>query len=78
MAAITLTRTAACSGGGHLTIAMTGSITGTRVFSTDELTNIVNSVTAEQLAFAILRLAKIGRTNAQVNTLLTSGITVTI
>lgn len=78
MASVTLTLTGACSGGGHLTLAMTGDVSGSEVYDVSEIRDLVNSVGRVELASAILRLAQVGRTNAQLRTLLQAGITVTI
>jgi hypothetical protein len=57
---------------------MTGDVTGARAYTADEIEALVQSIGREELAAAILRLAIVGRTRAQVRTLLQAGITVTV
>ena len=78
MGTVTLQLTSQCSGGGHLTFTMTGDVTGEGTLSVDEIDEFLNSVGRKELLAVILRLAKIGRTPAQVKTLLQAGVTVTI
>lgn len=78
MATVTLTRTATCPAGGHHTLALTGDLTGTKVYDMAALQEIFDRATRENLVAAILRLAKSGRTWAQVTAMLDAGITVTI
>lgn len=78
MASVTLTLAGQCSGGGHLTLALTGDVTGEKVYDQGKLDRIIDEVDREQLTAAIIRLAKVGRTWQEVRTLLQSGITVAI
>ena len=61
-----------------MTFTMTGDVTGEGTLSVDEIDEFLNSVGRKELLAVILRLAKIGRTPAQVKTLLQAGVTVTI
>lgn len=78
MASVTLTLTSQCAGGGHLTLTLTGDIAGQKETSVREIEDLLQTIGKEEIAAAILRIAKIGRTNAQLKTLLQSGITVTV
>jgi hypothetical protein len=78
MASVTLTLTEECSGGNHLTLTMTGAVSGSRVYDITEVQEIIDRVGREELAAAIIRLAKVGRTNSQLKAVLQAGITVTI
>lgn len=78
MASIILTRTAECAAQNHMDISVTGDVTYT---FHGELEDILSPITdAEKDAFikVLLRIAKIGRTKAQVRTALGNGYTVTI
>ena len=78
MATVTLTLYDPCDGGDHFTLTLTGDVTGARRYDVAEIQDIVQNVQREELAAAIIRIAKIGRTNAQLKALLQAGITVTI
>lgn len=78
MASITLTKSTECASQNHLIVAVTGDVSYT--WHTD-LDDISESITNdEKIAFlkVLLRIAKIGRTRAQVRTALTNGYTITI
>jgi len=77
MGTITLTKTRECTNGTHLTISITGDFTGTvNIYAPDVVAPFTED---EKEAFlkGILRLARKGRTNAQLKSALTTGLTVT-
>jgi hypothetical protein len=78
MASETVTLTAICSGGNHLTFSLTGALAQT--VRTDFSTVLEPMTEAELEAFckALVKLGKIGRTNAQLRTLFQNGVTVTV
>lgn len=78
MASITLTRVSECASQNHMHIAVTGDVT---YEFNGELEDILSPITdTEKEAFikVLLRIAKIGRTKAQVRNALGAGYTVTI
>lgn len=78
MAAVTLTLTDICPGGGHYTLTLSGAVTGAKVYDLPEIRALMDTVDKETIAAVILRLAEEGRTNAQLKTLLQAGVTVSI
>lgn len=78
MATVTLQLTAQCAGGNHFTLVLSGDVTGQQVLDIDAIQDLMNRIGKDELVGAILRLAEVGRTKAQLRTLLLAGITVTI
>ena len=78
MASITLTRTAECANLNHIVIAVTGDTTYTYRGTMDDITSPISDDEKDAFIKVLLRLAKIGRTNAAVRTALGNGYTVTI
>ena len=78
MASITLTKTNECSSQNHLIVSVTGDVICTWHTNLDDITEQITD--EEKIAFlkVLMRIAKIGRTRAQVRTALTNGYTVTI
>jgi hypothetical protein len=78
MASETVTLTARCSGGNHLTFSLTGALTQT--VRTDVATVLEPMTEAELEAFckALVKLGKVGRTAPQLLTLFQNGVTVTV
>ncbi len=82
MASITVTLTGTCAthggSGAHLTFAVSGD--AQRTFEM-ELSEAIAGVSQDDLlvfARCLLRLGKVGRTNAQLRTLFQNGVTVTV
>jgi hypothetical protein len=78
MATLTLTMTGLCAANNHFTLTAGGDVAHTASFSTAEfLAPLTNE---EKTAFirGLVRFAKIGRTDQQVRTALTNGVTVTV
>ena len=78
MASITLTRTRECANQNHVTIAVTGDVTYEFHSDMDFLTAPVTDEEKDIFLKCLLKIAKIGRTRAQIRTGLTNGYTVTI
>ena len=78
MATMTLTRTVECDAQNHFTIAVTGDVSYTYHGTMADLTGPISDSEKEAFIKLLIRFAKIGRTNAQVRTALTNGVTVTI
>lgn len=78
MSAVTVTLTAICSGGGHLTFDVTGDVALTKVVDRDSMTQTPDKADAEAFLRVICWMAKNGRTNNQAATLLQNGVTVTV
>ena len=78
MSAVTITLTAICSGGNHLTFTATGDYADTLRNELAELTEPLTD--AEKAAFikVIAKLARMGRTQNQARILLQGGVTVTV
>ncbi len=74
----TITLTAICPGGNHLTLTATGAKAFAFVADLDSLNDQVTD--EEGLAFVkvIAKMAKNGRTNAQAKVLLQAGVTITV
>lgn len=79
MGAITITLTRTCDGNGHFDFATSGAkaVTLTDVQAVDALSAMTDEEARAWLKGCI-KLAKVGRTNAQVKTLFEGGVTVTI
>jgi hypothetical protein len=82
MASLTITLTGTCAQHGGSGAHVTFAISGAASHSFDaEIAEVTQSLTKEDaLAFAkvLVRLAKVDRTNAQLRTLLQSGVTVSV
>lgn len=78
MSSITLTTTRECTSGNHITISVTGDVTKTTTIYAPDMLGAITDEEADAFLKVLLRIAKKGRTNAQVKTMLTSGMVVTI
>ena len=78
MASLTITRTFECAAQNHVTLAVTGDVTHTYHSEMSDLTGPISDMEKDAFIKLLIRFAKIGRTNAQVRTALTNGVTVTI
>lgn len=78
MSSITLTRLSECANQNHVIIQVTGDVTYTYYGDMDDLTSPVTEDEKDAFVKCLLRIAKIGRTKAQVRSALTAGHTVTI
>lgn len=78
MASLTFTRTWECASQNHVTINVTGDVTYTFHGDIDDLTRPVTEEEKEAFMKVLLRVAKIGRTRAQIRNALANGYTVTI
>lgn len=82
MAALTITLTGTCAQNGGAGNHLQFSVSGAHVLTLNaEIAEMTEPISREDvLAFArcVVRLAKIGRTNAQLRTLLQNGLTVTV
>lgn len=78
MASMTITRTFECASRNHVTLAVTGDVEYTYNGDMIDLTATVTDAEKEAFVKLLIRFARIGRTNAQVRTALTNGVTVTI
>lgn len=78
MSAVTITLTAICSGGNHLTFASTGDSVDTTQVDLAVLTEPLTDQEKDAFIKVIAKLAKIGRTLAQARTVLQAGVTVTV
>lgn len=78
MASITIQLTNVCSGGGHGTITVSGDVTRSLVVDFAELLEEIGAVDDKAILAALLRLNKIGKTNAQFKSSLLAGIAVTV
>ena len=78
MASITLTRTAECAAQNHMDIAVTGDVSYTFHGVLDDILAPITDAEKDAFIKVLLRIAKIGRTKAQVRNALTAGYTVTI
>lgn len=78
MAAITLTATDICAGDNHYTLTVTGAAQHIEVFTLDDMLAAITDDEKRAFLRVLIRIAKIGRTRAQVRTALLNGYTVTI
>lgn len=78
MSTVTVTLTKTCSGGGHLTVVLTGDVSITRVIELRELTEPVDERDLIAFLGVLAKLARMGRTNTQARTLLQNGVTLAI
>lgn len=78
MASLTFTRTWECASQNHITINVTGDVEYTFHGDMDDLTGPVTEADKAACLKVLLRIAKIGRTRAQIRNALANGYTVTI
>jgi hypothetical protein len=78
MASVTLTLTDTCAGGGHFTLTLSGDASGSKIYTLEEIRDLMNTVDREMVGAVILRLAQQGRNNQQLRNLLLGGVTVTV
>ncbi len=78
MASLTLTRTLECAAQNHVVIAVTGDVTYTYRGDMADLTAPISDAEKDAFVKLLIRFAKISRTNNQVRTALTNGVTVTV
>lgn len=78
MASITLTRTFECAAQNHITLNVTGDVSYTFHGDMGDITSPISEDEKQAFIKVLLRIAKIGRTRAQVRTALTNGYTVTV
>ena len=78
MSSITVTLTGICTGGNHLTFSITGDKVQTVPVNLSELSAPIDEQDVVAFCKILARMAKLGRTVAQVRTLLQSGVTVTV
>ena len=78
MAGITLTRTFECPAQNHITISVTGDVTYTFYGNMEDILAPITDAEKDAFIKVLLRIAKVGRTQAQVRTALGNGYTVTI
>jgi len=77
MGTLTITKTRECADGTHMTLSVTGDFTGTINIYAPDVADPFTEDEREAFLKGILRLAKKGRTNAQLKSALTAGLTVT-
>jgi hypothetical protein len=78
MASMNLLRSWECDSQNHVTINVTGDVSHTFHGDMTDLTSPMTEGEKDAFVKGLIRFAKIGRTNAQVRTALTNGVTVTI
>ena len=78
MSAVTIRLTGVCTGGNHLTFAVTGDAERTKELELSVLTEPVDAEEVATFLKVICKLAKNGRTLAQARSLLQAGVTVTV
>lgn len=78
MASITLTRTFECANQNHITLNVTGDVSYEFHGVLDDIMEPVTNEEKDAFVKVLLRIAKIGRTRAQVRTALGNGYMVTI
>ena len=78
MTTLTLTLTGICSGGNHLTFAVTGDASRTAVIDLASLAEPIDDEDVAAFMRVVARMAKRGRTNVQARNLLQAGVTVTV
>lgn len=77
MGTITLTKTRECADGTHLKISITGDFTGSVDIYAPDVAAAFTEEEKEAFLKGVIRLAKKGRTNAQLKTALNTGLTIT-
>ena len=79
MASVTVALTTICGGGNHLVFSVTGARSMTVL---GEIASMVDAPMTDEEAAAfvkgMVKLGKVGRTNAQLRTLFQNGVTVTV
>ena len=78
MAAVTITLTGVCSGGGHADFAVTGDISRDIHVELFEINEPVSLEDVQAFLKVITKLAKMGRTNAQAKAVMQAGINITV
>jgi len=78
MASVTITLSAICSGGQHLTFSVTGAKVLTVPGMLSDISEPVSDEEAQAFVKVITKLAKAGRTAPQARTLLQAGVVVTV
>lgn len=78
MATLTITRTFECTAQNHVHLNITGDVSHVVRSDMVDLTAPLTDEDKTTFIRALIKLAKIGRTNAQVRTALQNGVTVTI
>lgn len=78
MASVTITLDRVCAGGGHLHLSTSGAINRELVMDTGEVLADSSPEDLEAVIRSIVRLARQGRTLAQVRSLFAAGVTITV
>lgn len=78
MASLTLQLVSRCPAGGHLTFRLSGVVSQDLSLVQDEILEALNEEEKQIFIKALVKLAKVGRTNQQLLTLVQTGFTVTI
>ena len=78
MATLTLTLTGLCPAGNHFSLTASGDVSHTVTFAVDNFDAPLSDFEKDAFVRALVKFAKIGRTNLQVRTALTNGATVTV
>ena len=76
MASETVTLTAICAGGEHLTFTLTGARSATARTNLAEMTEAISDEDIMVFCRVIAKLARIGRTQNQARTFLQNGVTI--
>lgn len=77
MASLTVTASAICGGGNHVTFAVTGAKTATVKAEINDMQDPVTDEDLESFVKVLCKLCRAGKTNAQLKTALQAGLTVT-
>ena len=78
MTTLTIRLTGICSGGGHLTLTISGVKSATVPVDLTEMTQPITDEDMDAFCRVIIKMARTGRTAAQTRTLLQAGVTVTV
>lgn len=78
MATIVLTKSSTCPAGNHFTLTVTGDVSHVANYSVEEFLAPVTEEEKDIFLRVLVKVAKIGRTRAQVVSALDAGYTVTI
>lgn len=78
MASETVTLSAVCGGNNHLTFTLTGAKSMTVRAVLGEALDAITDDEAASFCKCLVKLGKVGRTNAQLRTLFENGVTVTV
>ena len=76
MSSVTVRLTKICSGGGHLTFAITGDVIGSTILDREELSGPIRE--DDPFAVVVCKLAKKVRTIPQAIALMQSGVVITV